>query len=281
MEKKNGIFLVSYDINIGQFSSEPINLRILTSLEGISQVNINNSLFICGNNELDEAVSQTSGAFLLFVTNSDDKEVSILINSRYPHFNPSLFGYRDNYLIAVGGKNQKKCEMYNINLNKWKQLQELPEERYQCSLMSDKNDEYLYLFGGKSNESASEIGSILRINLQNYPSQWERIMINEDGNLLSRCKMSTFKSGNSNLIYLLGGEKTSERENEEKYDDVVVYDCFCRIVKQSPIKLKKKAAFINGGFIDINKVQFYFFDSEGDVLMINSKNHNVEVNSFI
>lgn len=281
MEKKNGTILVSYDINFGQFSSEPINLRILTSLKGISQVNINNALFICGNNEFDDAVSQTTGAFLLFITNSDNKEVSVLINSRYSHFNPSLFGYRDNILIVVGGKKQKKCEMYNINLNKWKQLQELPEERYQCSLMSDKNDEYLYLFGGKSTDPSSEIRSILRINIKNFPSQWERIMINEDGNLLSRCKMSTFKSGNSNLIYLIGGEKTSDREDEEKYDDVVVYDCFCRIVKQSPIKLKKKVSFLNGGFIDVNKVQFYFFDSDGDVIMINSKSHNVEVNSYI
>ena len=57
MEKKNGIFLVSYDINIGQFSSEPKNLRILTSLEGISQVNINNSLFICSKKSSTKSLS--------------------------------------------------------------------------------------------------------------------------------------------------------------------------------------------------------------------------------
>ena len=32
---------------------------------------------------------------------------------------------------------------------KWKDLPDLPEERFQCGLMTDKNDEFLYLFGGK------------------------------------------------------------------------------------------------------------------------------------
>ena len=278
MEKNKKIHLIEYDINQDHYSLEEINLRILPSIKGISQFSIATTLYLCGNNEVDDPSSQASGAFLLSVSGPAPKEVSILINSRYPHYNPSLYGYRDNHLIVIGGKNQVKCEMYNIKFNRWRQMHDLPEERYHCSLMTDKNDEYLYVCGGKSKKELLAMNSIIRTDLQNYPSQWERIMINEDANFLSRCKMSTYKSGNSNLIYILGGK---DNQSKELYDDVIIYDSFCRILKQSSMKLKSKITFNNCGFIDVNKVQYYFMGSKGEVLMINSKNHNVELNSFI
>ena len=107
---------------------EEINLRILPSIKGISQVSIATTLYLCGNNEPDDPSSQTSGAFLLSVSGPTPREVSVLINSRYPHYNPSLYGYRDNHLIVIGGKYQVKCEMYNIKFNRWRQMHDLPEE---------------------------------------------------------------------------------------------------------------------------------------------------------
>ena len=50
----------------------------------------------------------------------------------------------NNSIFVIGGKNQEKCELYNFELNKWKEVRNLPEERYKCSLIIDRNEEFLY-----------------------------------------------------------------------------------------------------------------------------------------
>ena len=269
--------ILTYDIDNSEFSSEPINLRILSSLEGISQISVESSLFLCGSSKLDNSHVPTSGAFLLQIANQTLKKVQFLINSKHSHYNPSLCNYANHSLVVIGGKQQTKCEVYNITSSRWKTIQDLPEERYLCSLMVDKNDEYLYLFGGFNRNVSMITGSVLRVNLTNYFTQWERIMINENGQLLKRCSMNTFRSANSNLIYIIGGRDI--HNEHEVYDDVIIYDCFCKIVKSSNMKLKKKTKFINYGSVDIHKVQYYFIDQDGDVIMINAKNHNIELSS--
>lgn len=249
----------------------------MSSLEGISQISIESSLYLCGSSKIENSNVQTSGAFLLQITNPTLKKVQFLVNSKHSHYKPSLCNYGNNSLVVVGGKQQTKCEVYNIMTNRWKAIQDLPEERYLCALMIDKNEEYLYLFGGFNQNASMITGSVLRVNLTNYFTQWERIMINENGNLLKRCCMNTFRSSNSNLIYIIGGRDINNEH--EVYDDVIIYDCFCKIVKSSNMKLKKKMKFINYGCVDVHKVQYYFIDEEGDVIMINSKTHNIELNS--
>lgn len=152
---------------------------------------------------------------------------------------------------------------------------DLPEERYQASLMTDKEEENLYLFGGYGPEN-NEDSSILMINLQTSFSKWEKIELEDDTkSLLLRRNMATMKTGeNSNLIYIIGGKNCF---NEEEYDDVIIYDTFCRLVQISSMKLKAKTSFMNSTGVNINNIQFYFIDHKGEVIMINGKNHNVEL----
>ena len=83
-------------------------------------------------------------------------------------------------------------------------------------------------------------------------------MINENFNLLNRYSSACFKTNNSNFIYILGGK--SVEKDQKELSDVVIYDCFCRIVKNSNIKLKNKSCFVNKTGININKNQFFFID---------------------
>ncbi|MCQ2816091.1 MAG: kelch repeat-containing protein [archaeon] len=70
------------------------------------------------------------------------------VNSCFYHNAPALTFFKKEILIVVGGLNSKKCEYYSISNKKWKRLPELPEYRYGCSLYSDNNTSFLYLFGG-------------------------------------------------------------------------------------------------------------------------------------
>jgi hypothetical protein len=182
-------------------------------------------------------------------------------------------------ILVIGGKGQVKCELYNLEINKWKEVRNLPEERYKCSLLIDKNEEFLYLFGGictKDNKIESN-KSILRLNINKILYQWERIMINENFNLLSRYSSACFKTNNSNFIYILGGQSADNNDNDKPLNDIVIYDCFCRIVKSCSIKLKKECCFINKTGIKTNKNQFFFIDDDCNVHLINTATKNAEI----
>ena len=68
-------------------------------------------------------------------------------------------------------------------MNKWCSLPQLPNERYKCSLCLDTKGDFVYLFGGisqdnvneKDDESNAEI-KILRMNLDRLLI-WENLIV--------------------------------------------------------------------------------------------------------
>ena len=279
--KQNSCFsLFTYNIEENKSKKLDINLRILNSLKGLSQINKGEGIiYLCGNNE---NISPTlfSGSYLFKLEIIDEKvETQILITSRFYHYYPSLLIY-NNSIFVIGGKNQEKCELYNFELNKWKEVRNLPEERYKCSLIIDRNEEYLYLFGGISykNNKIEGNNTILRLVVKNILYQWERIMINENYNLLNRFSSACFKINNSNFIYILGGKNVDEVKNKNNLvNNVVIYDCFCRIVKEANFKLKKECCFINKNVMRINKQQYCFIDKNCNIHLIDFSTKNSEI----
>ncbi|MCQ2818152.1 MAG: kelch repeat-containing protein [archaeon] len=277
------LVLNEFDLTDLHFTATPINLRIITSLEGISQVTSINKHFLCGNTSFEKdsiSTGGTMGASLIEIKKpyTDNKDIKYLINSKYSHFYPSLFCYECNTIFVIGGREQIKCESYSLITEKWKDLPDLPEERYQCGLMTDKNEEFLYLFGGKhKNEEITKFvipNNILRLYIKGSFSTWEKIQLTENKNLLRRTNVMTMKSTNSNLIYILGGSDPTDENN--LYDDIISYDCFCRILQSSHYKLKKKEKFdSNNGVTDIVNAQFYFFNDQGDIISVDFKTHKV------
>ena len=285
-KQKNLFTVFSYNIEENKPKKINMNLRILNSLKGLSQINKGDGIiYLCGNNKI---ISPTiyPGSYLFKLEIIDEKvETQILITSRFYHYYPSLLIY-NNSIFVIGGKNQEKCELYNFELNKWKEVRNLPEERYKCSLIIDRNEEFLYLFGGISNKNNKIEANytILRLVVKNILYQWERIMINENYNLLNRFNSACFQINNSNFIYILGGKNVNEinKNNNNNNDNnllnnVVIYDCFCRIVKEANFKLKKECCFINKNVMRINKQQYCFIDKNCNIHLIDFSTKNSEI----
>ena len=129
------LFLSILDINNEKCYSSNINLRILSSLKGLSQLNVNNSLFLCGTSD----ITSTTGSYLLKLELQKKKAeplIKFLISSHFVHMYPSLyFSQSIKSLFVVGGKGQIKCEIFDTELSQWNCLPDLPEERYFCTLM--------------------------------------------------------------------------------------------------------------------------------------------------
>ena len=280
-KNQNNFFtLFLYNIEENKSKKININLRILNSLKGLSQINKGEGIiYLCGNNEITSP-TLVSGSYLFKLEIIDEKvETQILITSRFYHYNPSLLIYNQS-IFVIGGKKQEKCELYNFELNKWKEVRNLPEERYKCSLIIDRNEEYLYLFGGISykNNKIEGNNTILRLVVKNILYQWERIMINENYNLLNRFSSACFKINNSNFIYILGGKNVDEvKNNNNLVNNVVIYDCFCRIVKEANFKLKKECCFINKSAMRVNTQQYCFIDKDCNIHLIDFSTKNSEI----
>ena len=280
-KNQNNFFtLFLYNIEENKSKKININLRILNSLKGLSQINKGEGIiYLCGNNEITSP-TLVSGSYLFKLEIIDEKvETQILITSRFYHYNPSLLIYNQS-IFVIGGKKQEKCELYNFELNKWKEVRNLPEERYKCSLIIDRNEEYLYLFGGISykNNKIEGNNTILRLVVKNILYQWERIMKNENYNLLNRFSSACFKINNSNFIYILGGKNVDEVKNKNNLvNNVVIYDCFCRIVKEANFKLKKECCFINKSAMRVNTQQYCFIDKDCNIHLIDFSTKNSEI----
>lgn len=259
-----------YDIEEGYTFSDYLNLRVLSSLNGISQLNYGSILYLCGNNSKED--QSTSGSILVKASfNSYVPSVNILISSINSHINPTLIGYKDDIILVIGGKRQTYCECYFIKANKWKTLARIPNEKYHSIAMIDRIEENVYLFGGYNSESHVYDSTILRLNLV-QKSIWDEIKIKDGLYLLERCSSAVLKGGNSNKIYIVGGKD----KNGNNKDDVVEYDTFCNLIKKSDIKLKEANKFNNPNGMNFNFQLFAFFDKKGNIHTINMKNHNTD-----
>ena len=236
-----------------------INLRILSSLSGISQLTHNNNLYLCGS-----PLSSSTGASLLTIDSSKsltNPQVHFLINSKLPHYKPSLIVLPgDNHFIVIGGKAQKECECFDLKTSKWRFLPDLPQERYKASLAVCGNGKYLFVFGGYCSETGNIISNeILSIRISTLMI-WEKIAVKEhDRPLLSRncsgCVSYCNDTAKQNVIYIFGGKDS----NKAKSNQIIEYDVNENKVKIMTKKLKENTVFYNYQCICENSEQIVHF----------------------
>ena len=89
-----------------------IPTRIIKDLEGMSQVFIENLLYLCGGPIGMNKDYDTSQIFKID-TNAIPISVSVEVTSLFAHHYPALGVFRNDYIVVIGGKNNKKCEIYN------------------------------------------------------------------------------------------------------------------------------------------------------------------------
>jgi hypothetical protein len=265
----NKLTVCIYDIEYEKGVEIDVNLRIIKSTEGYSELNLNNSLYLCGS-----SMDDNSSSFLIRcdpVKNGNN--VTVLINSIHHHFLPSLLGYKNDYIVAIGGLNSVFCEIFSIKNNKWRNLPELPEERYKCSLISDDLTDFIYLFGGYNSNYKKNCTNILRLNMKTL-MLWETIVVKDNSHLLGRNSSAVLKFDRANTVYILGGKDN----NDLLTDSIVEFDLNSKSANLNSNKKIPKCSFKQLSGSDLNKSLFFFIDEHFFIHKISRL--DFKINSF-
>lgn len=264
-EAEQGTPLLIVDIEEERIFRSKVSLRIVSSIKGMSQLNIDNSLYLCGSES-----ESTLGAYMINIDNtkSTNSDVKFLVNAQYPHVNPSMIAIPSNSILVIGGKKQIKCEKFDITNSKWKYIPELPEERYKCNLFIDANSKYVYLFGGFCSELGRNCDDILRMKLDTQMI-WERISIREGAELLSKTSSGIIRDKDeekkSKVVYILGGKDNQK----ELCDSIVEFDMKKRKARRIKTQLKYKAKFVNQMGVNVDKNTYVLIDKKGNIHTMN------------
>ena len=268
--------ILSYDIEENILLKYYIKIPILKSLKGISELNLNSKLYLCGNSSLNDDSSS-----YLFQLNFKDLSTKILVNSKYCHYFPSLITINNDKIICIGGKKHVECEIYDINIDHWTLMPDLPEERYKSTLCYDYKNKYLYLFGGinseKRNKKYIEKDNFLRISSKNYSFPiWEKIFLETkiENKLLNRISSATIFLGD--YIIIIGGQN----EEGKKLKNISKFDVDKYRIESSGHQLEFPAKFINYNILVDYKYNFineknffYLFDSDNNIHIINKQQY--------
>ena len=268
--------ILSYDIEENILLKYYIKIPILKSLKGISELNLNSKLYLCGNSSLNDDSSS-----YLFQLNFKDLSTKILVNSKYCHYFPSLIAINNDKIICIGGKKHVECEIYDINIDHWTLMPDLPEERYKSTLCYDYKNKYLYLFGGinseKRNKKYIEKDNFLRISSKNYSFPiWEKIFLETkiENKLLNRISSATIFLGD--YIIIIGGQN----EEGKKLKNISKFDVDKYRIESSGHQLEFPAKFINYNILVDYKYNFineknffYLFDSDNNIHIINKQQY--------
>ena len=267
--------VLSYDIEDNTLFQYYIRIPVITSLKGLSELNLNSKLYLCGTPYEEDDVSS-----YLFQITVPLLNTQIMVSSQYGHYYPSLISINKNKFMCIGGKGQVQCESYDTIINRWYPLPVLPEERYKCTLCFDYESKILYLFGGINNEKNNlnlnyiEKESILRMHTKNSNySAWEKILIESrlEHKLLTRISSAALFLDENNII-LIGGKN----ENGKILKNIIKFNTTRFTVTLTGHYLDFPSKFINQSTIvganDERKIN-YFFNDKNNIHNINKQSY--------
>lgn len=206
------IFIQVYDIEDEIGKEIEINLRFL-KLNGLSQFNMKSNLFLCGW-ENANGIDHAGSTFVRIDPMKEPATVSYLVSASHCHHYPSLTQYKGEHLVCIGGQKSLKCEIFTFASMKWKDLPDLPEERYKCILFPDEANSCIYLFGGYNSTSKKIHSSVLKLNLKNGP-RWETIVVSSNqAALLTKIESGICRVNRTNML-IVGGTSNDQEETED------------------------------------------------------------------
>lgn len=281
VSRKSKYNMIYYDINKKEAIIMKRKLEGILSLEGLSELNINNKLYICGSSSQDPETDKGSHLFELNPLNPKTRN---LLFSKYCHYYPALIAIKNRYIYCIGGQSQFHCESYDIKENVWLPLPNLPEERYLCTLCYDEMKNIIYLFGGINEKNrihkhkfSIEYDYFLRlIEDEDIGLKWQKINIKNNKSLINRFSAgSLIFEGQENYIYILGGKD----EQGFLLDDIIRFD----IEKQSFQNTNKIMPFPTEFFnqyslvSEIDKFLYVFLDKYNNPIKID-KHEFLDIN---
>lgn len=273
--------MIYCDINTGQSILMVRKLEPKKTIEGMSELNLNNNLYICGSSS---PIPEEKEGSYLFEINPLNPETKILPNSKYSHYYPALIAIQKKYIYCIGGKNQEHCELFDLQENQWAALPNLPEERYLCTLCCDEMNNIVYLFGGINSKNhlqkfklPIEYDYFLRLkNIINVGFIWEKIEVKNNKILLNRISAASLIFENEeNYIYIFGGKD----EQENLLDDIIIFSIETLTFQKTEHKLDFPTEFMNQYPIksNINNFSYVFLDKFNKRIIID-KHDYVEQN---
>ena len=136
------------------------------------------------------------------------------------HLNRRFEYCTKDFIYAVGSKypdeTSKRCEVYDINKNKWTEIGELTQSRHFHSI-TVLESRYLYVIGGRDSLTENPIETIERLDgfMDLEKQKWEQLQIvNKDSLWSARDTMGSFALNDSEIL-IFGG------------DQGWISDCFC------------------------------------------------------
>lgn len=247
-----------------------LKLKVIQSTEGLSTIAISNLVYICGVNTTDSAFSAGSYFFSFDLTRCRSSPVSILVNSLFNHYKPTLVNFSQMLILTIGGLETSKCEQYDIVTKKWRVLPDLPEDRLGASSYVEGNSEFVYIFGGLSKvqiKKDKNALSILRLQV-NYSSSWEELNFRNTNGFFNKSFSAIFATKES--LYIFGGYSAID---EEPTNEVIELDLQNKKVA-SKLKLERPMGFkICQESISNSQSQFFLINDDKRVI-------KVDVNGF-
>lgn len=261
----NYLYVQTYDVETEQGSERPICKKFI-DLQGLSQISLENILFLCGIST--EVADEFSSSFVYSINIlREPLTMNIEVNTCYPHYYPCLTILRNEYLVAIGGFKSIKCEYYSITNKKWKELPDLPEERYGASAICDNSYNIVYLFGGLNSKTNKCCMSILKLNMNNC-LKWTTIVDIENSECLAKMNQALIKKDDGKVLIIGGVDSVGKRT-----EDIIEIDLKTKKFKPTilNIKLQRKPKFQSMRFAISNSAGFVYTlddDEEGDMNIV-------------
>ena len=234
----NKIKIITNDENDESFINIkfPEKLGISCFLKNCAYCNYDKKLYISGGYiENNNNIIPSKKVFVidLFKFN-EDSIISELSPMKYPKYNHSMIGYNGK-IYSVGGENSDIVERYDINTNKWEELNHMIKNRSFPNLYIYEG--YLYAFFGK--EGDEYLNNIERLNLDemSWTISWELVVFenpNEVDTRIYGCGLYQVDE----LIYFFGGKKM-----DQDTDEIFFINMKERLIDRSDAKLKWKESF--------------------------------------
>ena len=222
--------------------------------------------FVSGGNILDEEeeFEETNAFYTLRREGPKIFEKMVLPEMLEEKSNHCLFEIPYiNALCALGGKNSKDVEVFDLDEKNWKAYPQLnyPRENASCCVI---NETFVYCFFGYDGENATYLSSIEKFDLV-YKSEWELINPNGNKTFLKKkmCGCVQYKRNFEENIFIVGGINVLNNESK----DCLVYDeKNNNFEKVGEMSLPFKSSFNSCNFITLPNGLFYNFNMSSQLI---------------
>ena len=247
-------------------SKNTVKLADSISLSGLSELNYNNALYLCG------GFDNLNGGkhFFKYVRGS---KLELLANCIHFHKNPSLIQVEHKFIFCIGGDwENTHVEKYSLKAKKWETYAELPLGVHGATPYYYSS--CLYLIGGFNNLKEAYLDYFLRLFIsEDFPEKynWEVLKLKKDGYMfasgidesyLAKMNMGIIEI-KSDQILLFGGKCFDENSAE-----VALVNFTEKTVKKETFQLNASAAFSSNAVYFSDGQKIYLYDDTAKLHML-------------